>query len=274
MHPLVSVDWLNQNQHNPDLILLDASLPGTVEGKSADTGQATIPGARFFDLKKKFSDLNAPFPNTIPSPTQFEKECRDLGVNNHSTIIVFDNMGIYSSPRVWWLFKTMRHQKVFVLDGGLPEWIKAGLSTTTTHAISETSGDLIANYRSEFLKTFEDVVNNCEHPHFKLIDARSAGRFSGEQSEPRKHLKSGHIPGSVNLPFGEVLENGKFKSKEDLDAIFQNLVGNEQNLAFSCGSGLTACIILLAAHLTGRESKLLYDGSWTEWAERKRLITT
>lgn len=273
MNPIVSVDWLKQILLNPDLILLDASLPGTAEGKSEDTGPATIPGARFFDLKKKFSDLNAPFPNTIPPPAQFEKECRDLGVNQDSSIVVFDNMGIYSSPRVWWLFKTMGHENIFVLDGGLPEWIGAGLPVVTSHTISDSSSDFIANYQSEYVKTFEDVVNNCNHPQFKLIDARSAGRFTGEQPEPRKHLKSGHIPDSINLPYGEVLEQGKFKSPEALATLFQNIVGNETALAFSCGSGLTACIILLASHLAGRNSKLLYDGSWTEWAERQKLTT-
>lgn len=213
MQPIVSVNWLRQNLETPNLIILDASLPSTAEGKSAKTGVDTIPGARFFNLKNQFSDLEAPFPNTLPSATQFEEGCRALGINHDSMIVVFDNMGIYSSPRVWWMFKTMGHSNVFVLDGGLPEWMKAGFEvetpkTTTSYA----HGSFKAIYQPENRKSYQEVLENIDQQAFLVIDARSNGRFEGTAPDPRKHLKSGHIPGSVNLPYGEVLDQGKFKS--------------------------------------------------------------
>ncbi len=273
MSPIVTCAWLHQKLQLPNLVLLDASLPQTAEGKASQINAGTIPGSRFFDLKDKFSDKEAAFPNTLPGPEPFEKECQALGINSDSTLVVFDNMGIYSSPRVWWMFKTMGHEQVFVLDGGLPEWINQGYEVETPGANHSSTGNFKAVLGSELVMTYEDIVAKVDSNQCLVVDARSVGRFLGDAPEPRKHLQSGHIPGSVNIPYQEVLNDGKFKSAATLEKLFESKTGQKEQLVFSCGSGLTACIILLASHLAGKESMLLYDGSWTEWAEFQGLKT-
>jgi len=273
MEYLVSVDWLSQNLKLDNLIVLDTSLAATAEGKSASLKDFYIPGARKIDLKNKFSDQKAPFPNTLPSPTQFEHECQALGINRDSKIVVYDNMGIYSSPRIWWMFKVMGHSDVSVLDGGLPAWIEAGQSTSSDLAQSTTKGNFKAKLQSQWIKSYEEVKGNLTSQEFQILDARSAGRFNGTAEEPRKHLKSGHIDQSANIPYQDVLQDGRFKSAEELKALFNQKVGDREELVFSCGSGLTACIIMLAGQIAGKKSKTVYDGSWTEWAELEGLRT-
>ncbi len=271
MLPIVNTSWLHQNLLEPELVLLDASLPGTAEGKTAPVVRVTIPGARFLDLKEQFSDSDASFPNTLPSPEQFETACRTLGVNKQSRIVVYDNMGIYASPRVWWMFKAMGHEEVYVLDGGLPEWIKGGYPVEADHRKNFAPGNFKANYQYQMVKTYDEVVENCKAKEFKVVDARSAGRFSGTLPEPRQSLSSGSIPDSFNIPYSQVLDQYKFKSRESLIELFDKIPEKEKPLVFSCGSGLTACIIMMASLLAGKESLALYDGSWTEWATLQGL---
>ena len=271
MTDLVSVKWLHQNLDDENLVLLDASLKSTAEGKNSSHKNLSIPTARYFDLKSKFSDQNSPFPNTIPSEQQFEAECRKLGINQASKIVVFDNMGIYSSPRVWWGFKAMGHENISVLNGGLSEWINHGYLTEDRKVKEHVRGDFKAQFQKEFVKNYEDILNNLNSELFQVVDARSEGRFNGTANEPRKHLKSGHIRNSINIPYAQLLENGKYKSELELREIFDLKRGNEKEMVFSCGSGLTACIVLLASRIAGYESKYVYDGSWTEWAELQKL---
>ena len=271
MKELVSIEWLRENLHKKDLILLDSSLSKTVDGINSEFKDLTIPTARYFDLKSNFSDRNSPFPNTIPSKEQFELECRKLGIKNSSEIVVFDDIGIYSSPRVWWMFKTMGHDKVSVLDGGLNEWIKMKLPCEKrTYKVYE-DGDFEASQNEDYIVKYSTVKLNTDQQTFTLIDARLKGRFDGTDKEPRKELKSGNIKGSINIPFKEVLSNGKYKSKEELKKIFENKCNYNDKLVFSCGSGLTACIVLLASEIAFKKSKYVYDGSWTEWAEKNNL---
>ena len=271
MTDLVSVKWLHQNLDDENLVLLDASLKSTVEGKNSIHKNLSIPTARYFDLKNKFSDQNSPFPNTIPSEQQFEAECRKLGINQASKIVVFDNMGIYSSPRVWWMFKVMGHENISVLNGGLSEWINHGYLTEDRKVKEYVRGDFKAQFQKEFVKSYEDILSNLNSELFQVVDARSEGRFNGTANEPRKHLKSGHIRNSISIPYAQLLENGKYKSELELREIFDLKRGNEKEMVFSCGSGLTACIVLLASRIAGYESKYIYDGSWTEWAELQKL---
>jgi thiosulfate/3-mercaptopyruvate sulfurtransferase len=271
MTDLVSVKWLHQNLDDENLVLLDASLKSTAEGKNSSHKNLSIPTARYFDLKNKFSDQNSPFPNTIPSEQRFEAECRKLGINQASKIVVFDNMGVYSSPRVWWMFKVMGHENISVLNGGLPEWINHGCLTEDRKVKEYVRGDFKAQFQKEFVKSYEDILSNLNSELFQVVDARSEGRFNGTANEPRKHLKSGHIRNSINIPYAQLLENGKYKSELELREIFDLKRGNEKEMVFSCGSGLTACIVLLASRIAGYESKYVYDGSWTEWAELQKL---
>lgn len=170
------------------------------------------------------------------------------------------------------MFKAMGHDNVAVLNGGLPEWVNLGFPTAPLNK-EETypAGDFKANLRQELVKSYEDVVANLSTESFTIVDARSEGRFNGTAPEPRKQLKSGHIAGSVNIPYGDVLENGKFRSVEELKALFENKGTDDKELVYSCGSGLTACIIMLAGELAHQNNKAIYDGSWTEWAELQHL---
>jgi len=273
MNEIVSIEWLHQYLNHPDLIILDASLNATAEGNTGDTLLKTIPGARFFDIKNNFSNPNSSLPNTLPNETQFETECQKLGIRRNSKIVVFDSLGIYSSPRVWWLFKLMGHREISVLDGGLPAWIDSGYSTETRRPKHHELGDFKAALQSKYVKNYQDVLDNVHTKTFTIVDARSQGRFNGSADEPRKHLKSGHIPDSINIPYGEVLTNGKFKTASELQRVFNRKYDDQKELVFSCGSGLTACIVMLANVIAFHKSRTIYDGSWTEWAERQNLKT-
>ncbi len=270
MNTIVSVGWLKQHLNHPDLIVLDASLESTIERKLSNSSLKTIPSSRFFDLKNNFSEADG-FPNTVPKEKHFEIECQKLGIHKNSKIVVFDSLGIYSSPRVWWLFNLMGHQDISVLDGGLPEWIHNGFPTETRAFNPYTPGDFKATLQPKYVKNYDDILENLHTNEFLLIDVRSEGRFEGTAREPRKHLKSGHIPNAINIPYNNVLSGGKFKPEEELKTLFSSKYDSKNKLVFSCGSGLTACIVMLANVLVFKTTNAIYDGSWTEWAERQNL---
>lgn len=269
--PIVSSKWLFENKDLNELIILDSSPTSTVGGKVSEFPDTFIPGARLFDIEGDFSKKDSPFPNTLPTPEDFQSGCRKLGINNDSIIVIYDNLGVYTSPRVWWMFKAMGHEDVFVLDGGLPDWLKEGYPTERSTELSATSGNFVSAFRPSYVLSYEQIVANSDEPLFTIVDARSKGRFDGTSPEPRKGLKSGHIPYSVNLPFQEVLNQGKFKSPEEIRKLFGTLDLQHDQLVFSCGSGLTACIILLACEIGFKSQPYVYDGSWTEWAELQEL---
>ncbi len=252
-----TVDWLKENISLENLLILDSSL----EAKQARISQ--IPGSKYFDLKGKFSDKESGLPNMMPSAEQFQIGARDLGLDTDSIIVVYDNIGIYTSARVWYMFRSMGHQEVYVLDGGLPEWLRAGFETEEVLDRISPKGNFAANFDPSYFCKIDLIKENQLSQTFCLLDARSSGRFEGKEAEPRKELLSGNIEGSASLPFTKVLENGKFLPKKDLAKLFSE----EQPLIFTCGSGVTACIILLASEIAGIDvSKKVYDGSWTEWA--------
>ncbi len=272
---IVSVEWLNAHLEDENIVLLDASPASTVTGTSSTVSEWCIPNSRPFDIKGKFTDKESPFPNTVPSPQQFEQECQALGINKTSKIIVYDNLGIYTSPRAWWLFKVMGHEAVSVLDGGLPEWVKMGHDTVPKSDLKHDfeSGDFESRFLQKYVISYDDVIRNIKSNSFQIVDARSEGRFLGLEKEPRKHLKSGSIPNSVNIPFKDLIVNGKFRSRDELKSIFEQKLQSVDQLVFSCGSGLTACIVMLACEIAFERSLYLYDGSWTEYAELQNLRT-
>ncbi len=273
MKTIISAEWLSQNLGNPNLVILDASIEASADGKKFKKSDVTIPNTRRFDLKHVFLDKTSPFPNTVPKSKEFELESRKLGINRDSEIVVYDTNGVYSSPRAWWLFKSMGHHNIAVLDGGLPNWVQKGFKTSIGHLTDFKPGNFRAHYDERLNIAFEQVKENLNLKEFLIVDARAEGRFNGTAQEPRKYLKSGSILNSVNIEHKEVVRNGKFKSKEELNKLFENKCNGEQELVFSCGSGLTACIVMLANQIGYGNSLKLYDGSWTEWAELNNLKT-
>ncbi|MBW1293964.1 sulfurtransferase [Aquimarina litoralis] len=265
---LVSVEWLHQHLDHPELIILDASIKKVTSAQASLDNDVQIPGTRFFDIKKSFSDQNSYLPNMLPSAEDFEKNCKELGINANSKIVVYDTIGMYSSPRAWWMFSRMGHTNVAVLDGGFLEWNKKQLPTEIKGltAIFDT-GNFQINDRSKCTVTAKEILFEMNDPNTLILDARSSGRYKGIEPEPRSDLKGGHIPHSINLPYATVLEEGKMLPKEKLQNIFDDLDIANKKLIFSCGSGITACIILLAAQLAGYTNLWIYDGSWTEWGQ-------
>ena len=258
--PIVSVEWLHDAMGTDNLIVLDGTI-----NKVYDENLRQIPNARFFDIKKRFSNVSDPFPSAFPSAEQFQKEARLLGVNNCSAIVVYDDKGIYSSARVWWLFKAFGFNNIAVLNGGFPEWKKANYKTEFMQNYEGELGDFEANPQLNYMKFFEDVVDASNNQTHKIIDARSSGRFNCTTPEPREGLRMGTIPNSVNLPFTDLLEDGVLKSKKDLAKAFYMVAEQDEPIIFSCGSGLTACVLALGAELSGYKNISVYDGSWTEW---------
>ena len=269
MNPLVSVSWLSQNLNAPNLVVLDVSLESNIANIKVEFPGIQIKGARYFDLKRNFSDLESRLPNTLPNPKYFSLACRNLGINNNSTIVVYDNIGIYASPRVWWMFKSMGHKNIAVLDGGLPLWKNKNYPTESIQNRVLPEGDFKAKFNPNLLKKAFKIIENITSKEAILVDARSNGRFCGLIPETRKNLKSGHIPNAINLPFLDVLKDGKFISTNEISDIFKKLKIDKRPKIFTCGSGLTACILILASTLISEDNHFLYDGSWSEWGQLK-----
>ena len=251
--PLVSVNWLFVNLENENLIILDATLLKVTASKDEqkEVEKKQIKRARFFDIKNTFSDINAPFPNTILSPKEFEKKTQILGINDNSCIIVYDDLGIYSSPRVWWMFQLMGFQNIAVLNGGFPEWIskKYPIEKPVKHQYHQ--GNFKVNFKTEKIKFTNDVLTSINNDDNIVVDARSNGRFLGTAPEPRKNVKSGHIPNSISLPYSEITEEGRLISEEKLKTIFKRLNKTDKEMIFSCGTGITASVLALGATISG-----------------------
>ncbi|WP_417857238.1 sulfurtransferase [Xanthomarina gelatinilytica] len=263
--PIVSVKWLKTHLKHPNLVILNATIP-KVTGNDINTINTQIPSTRFFDLKNKFSEVSAPFPTTFPSEKQFTNEAQALGINKQSGIVVYDEKGIYSSARVWWLFKAFGFNNVAVLDGGFPAWEKAGFQTEPKQDHKNEFGNFEAKLQPKYMVFFKDVKNAAQDNKYLIIDARSENRFKGLEAEPREGLRSGTIPNSVNLPFENLFDNKGFLKPEDaIKQLFQPLADTNRDLIFSCGSGITACVLALGAEIAGYKNLSVYDGSWTEW---------
>lgn len=258
--PIVSVTWLHSNLKAENLVVLDGTI-----NKVFDASLKQIPSTRLFDIKNKFSNVEDPFPSAFPSVEQFEKSTREIGINNDSAIVVYDDKGIYSSARVWWLFKAFGYDNVAVLNGGFPAWLSQGYKTETMKPYYGEKGDFIANYHPKTMMFFDDIKKASVYKTHTIIDARSSGRFNCTEPEPREGLRMGTIPNSVNLSFSDLLEDGILKSKKDLEHAFLQLGSKDDAVVFSCGSGITACVLALGATISGYKNMSVYDGSWTEW---------
>ncbi len=262
---ITSAEQLKDKLDDPNLIILDCSTKSNKAGLKSDYKNTKIKNTRYFDLKNDFSNPNSEFPNTLPDTKQFEISCRKIGINNFSQIVIYDDLGIYTSPRVWWMFKIMGHNKVSVLNGGLPEWMDRNYPIQEGYNSDFEKGNFKSDFQKNLISTFDEIKNNLEKENALIIDARKSERFNGTEQEPRKELRSGNIPNSISIPFQKVLNNGRFKDKEELKLVFENIENGPRQLIFSCGSGVTACIVYLASELVLNNPKSIYDGSWTEW---------
>ena len=271
--PVVSVSWLAEHLSHPNVILFDASIKKVSAPEDEPVSSSCIPGARFFDLKGAFCDPQSELPNTFPSAELFQRGARALGVNNSHCIVVYDNKGVYSSPRVWWLFQSMGHENIAVLNGGLPEWLRQGLETQSEFVETTAEGTFSAEYQAGRVYSIQQVEAALGSDNHLSLDARAAGRFAGTQPEPREGLSSGHMPHSKNLPYTEVVKDGILLSPDELRKKFEVLSAKDKRLICSCGSGITACALLLAATSVGYKDLVLFDGSWTEWASSDMPIS-
>jgi len=264
---LVSTEWLAAHLKDPDLRILDASwlLPGVEGDAKAAYNAAHIPGARYFDIDD-ISDHRSELPHMAPPIEKFMSRLRAMGVWDGHQVVVYDNIGIYSAPRVWWTFKLMGQENIAVLDGGLPKWLAEGRPTEDLPPVVRDR-HMTVRRQAHLVRDVTQVSSASKLGDHEILDARSAGRFSGAEPEPRAGLRGGHIPGSKNVPFTTLLNaDGTMKSPDALRAVFAAAgVDLGKPAITSCGSGVTAAIISLALERIGKTDHSLYDGSWTEW---------
>lgn len=259
--PLVSVDWLLEHLKSPNVRILNATIAKAVGAGS--TFDIQIPNSHFFDIKNSFSDTSSRYPNTFPSAKQFELAAQKLGINQDSKIVIYDEHGIYSSPRAWWMFQAFGHRDVAVLDGGFPAWLKANFLTEAKSTTQVLNGNFKATLKSGYIKNYAEVLNSINNEEKTILDARAATRFGGHAPEPRAGVRSGHIPSSLNQPYTDLLNDQHLLPKAELKSIFDTYEHKE--LIMSCGSGITACILALGAQLADHPAVSIYDGSWSEW---------
>lgn len=262
--PLVTAAWLQSELQDPRLVVLDASLTPVGSTATAGAPGAWPPGTRRFDIEGAFSDHTSGLPHTMPGAEAFQREARLLGVHRDSIIVVLDDVGVYSSARAWWMFRAMGHDAIAVLDGGVAAWRALGLAAAPTDSAPKP-GDFVAKPRPGFFRDGDAVALALNDEQFRVLDARSKGRFDGREPEPRAGLRSGHMPGSCNIPFKAVLRDGFMRPVDELRAVFGAVVPGQRSLIMSCGSGVTACILALAAEVCGYPDISVYDGSWSEW---------
>lgn len=271
MGPLVTTDWLAAELGKPDLVVFDATkyLPNEPKDGVAEFRRAHIPGACYFDIDQ-IADPDTDLPHMVPTPGRFAKLMGELGVTNTSRIVFYDQKGLASAARGWWLMGLFGHDAAVVLDGGLPKWQRENRQVEAGDRSARSATMYRPDYRAARLRGIGDVLANVESRSELVLDARAAGRFTGETPEPRAGMRSGHIPGSASLPYTDLLNaDGTFRSPAEIrDRFAQAGVTADRPVVTSCGSGVTACILTLGLRLAGLPEGAVYDGSWTEWGGR------
>ena len=264
---LVSTQWLAAHLKDPDLRVLDASwyLPGSKRDPFAEYQAAHIPGARFFDLDD-VSDHRSDLPHMVPPVEKFMSRMRAIGVGDGHQIVVYDGSGLFSAPRVWWLFKLMGQMDIAVLDGGFPKWQAEGHPVEDLPPILRDR-HMMVRRQNQMVKDVTQVSAASKLGESEIVDARSPGRFYGKDPEPRPGLRAGHIPGSKNEVDKDLLKaDDTMKSPDEMRQVFLEAgVDLDKPVITSCGSGVTAAILSLGLTRMGKTDHSLYDGSWTEW---------
>ncbi len=269
--PLVSADWLQRASDDRNLVILDASfhLPTSGRDGRKEFETARIPGARFFDIDG-IKDPHSDLPHMMPDDVTFERAMEEIGISDSSLVVVYDWHGLFSAARAWWMLRAFGHANVALLDGGFNTWKAEDRPGETGPAPIPPRGSFTAQLNRKFIKKLDDVREASHRGDWQILDARSAGRFNGTDPEPRPGLRSGHIPGSINIPHS-ILSNpdgtvrSTFELRDLLEKAGVNLAGP---ILTSCGSGVSACNITFVLHLLGHRDAPVYDGSWSEWGAR------
>ena len=252
---LVSAEWLQEHIQDDKVLVLDASwhLPAKDRCGRDEWETVRIPGAVFFDYDGDIKDQETSLPRMLPDADLFTEEVRKLGVDSDSLVVVYDANSMFSSPRAWWMFRAMGHERVAVLDGGLRAWQDADHALETEKTIAAAYGNFTAEKNDRFINA-DYVRRHLCNDKTVILDARSDERYA-----------AGRMPGAKSLPYMDLLEDGKMKSIDDLKYIFASKIGAQKKLLCSCGSGVTACVLALGAELAGFTDVVVYDASWTEW---------
>ena len=268
-HPeaLVSTEWLAAHLNDPKVRVVDATyhLPTAKRDQRAEYNAEHITGAAFFDVDGIADPANE-LPHMVPKPADFAAAVSALGIGNDDHVICYDSYGLMSAARAWWMFRLYGHDKVSILDGGLPKWKREGRPVDGKPVVPPKTS-FSARFRPELVRSKTDVKGNIASKAAQVLDARSAGRFQGKDPEPRAGLRGGHMPGSCNLPYNQLIgADNTVLPAADLKAKFQAAgIDPAKPVITSCGSGVTACVLALGLYLIGADKVAVYDGSWSEW---------
>jgi thiosulfate/3-mercaptopyruvate sulfurtransferase len=268
--PIVSVQWLREALQNrrADLLIMDASwhMPATGRNGENEWLYERIPTANFFDFDTRICDRESSLPHMLPDPELFTNELRRLGVNDDSLVVFYCSAGTFTSPRAWWMMQAMGHSRCAIVEGGLKAWRECGLPIETGQVTAKRkSGNFTAKLHNSQVCNSREIALAIHADNVCILDARSADRFYGRAPEPRPGLRGGHMPSARNLPFDQLISNGSYLPVAQLQQLLGVHVPPKHRLITTCGSGVTACVIAMAAHLCGYEDVAVYDGSWAEW---------
>lgn len=270
----VASEWLAEHINDPEIQILDARMAPPGQEHRDVPGEyrsGHLPGALFFDIEA-LSDHSSPLPHMMPRPEGFAVAMRELGVHSDRHLVVYDEGDLFSAPRAWWMLKSFGAQKVSILAGGLAGWRSQQRPLQTGAVVASEEGEFNLAFEPGVVASLTDVLLASHEGGAQVVDARPAPRFNAEADEPRPGLKRGHIPGSLNMPWGALVEQGQLKSPEALRALFeQQGIDPQRPVIASCGSGVTAAVVVLALTALGAQELRLYDGAWSEWGGRDDL---